>query len=180
MKRVRSGKSISPKPKSNLSLAEIKRLLYYDKNKGAFRWRVNSVRTQRYLGKTMGHRRRDGYYACEIRGHKLLVHRLVWLWEHGEWPKGHLDHVDGNPGNNHISNLRLANKSQNGCNRGPQRNNKSGIKGVSWHGQCSKWRASIYLNLRQRHLGLFDRKEDAAAAYRKAAKRLHGKFGRLD
>jgi hypothetical protein len=53
------------------------------------------------------------------------------------------------------------------------KHNTSGYKGVAWHHQRSKWRAYIFDNYRQIHLGLFDSREAAAAARSKAEKEYH-------
>jgi hypothetical protein len=42
-----------------------------------------------------------------------------------------------------------------------------------------KWQASISVEGSQKYLGLFERQEDAAAAYAKAAQELHGSFARV-
>lgn len=38
--------------------------------------------------------------------YKILAHRLSWLLYYGDWPEGDIDHIDGNPKNNKIENLR--------------------------------------------------------------------------
>ena len=73
-------------------------------------------------------------------------------------------------------NLRPATTRQ---NRTQQINNKSGIKGVSWRKDRSKWRATIKINGKQTHLGYFNDPLIAARAYNRAAKRYHGKFARV-
>ena len=50
-----------------------------------------------------------------------------------------VDHIDGNSSNNCIENLRDANKAQNGWNSKLNKNNSSGIRGVSWNKQTKKW-----------------------------------------
>ena len=89
------------------------------------------------------------------------------------------DHRDGNGLNNRQENLRTATPSQNRCNQKLLDRNTSGMKGVSPHKASGKFQASISINKKQRHLGLFLTKEDAAAAYAEASAELHGAFGRL-
>jgi len=54
-----------------------------------------------------------------------------------------------------------------------QLNNTSGFRGVFWRKNRKKWKAIIYLNSRQKHLGHFDTAEEASEAYLKAKRELH-------
>ena len=58
-------------------------------------------------------------------------------------------------------------------------NNKSGFRGVSFHNQSGKWRATIYINRKQKHLGLFDSPEEAHAVYVAAARSIPGMSGSI-
>jgi hypothetical protein len=112
----------------------------------------------------------DGHYVT-VRMHRELL----------DAPDGILvDHRDGNGLNNRRKNLRLSTNSQNLCNRGSQRNGTSGFKGVTRHKLAGKWMAQIKQNGRRHYLGLFDKPEDAAAAYKTAAEALHGEFARSE
>jgi hypothetical protein len=105
-----------------------------------------------------------------------LMHRVIAGVESGQ----EVDHKDGNGLNNLESNLRSSTRVQNGRNRGPQRNNRSGFKGVSWHRQTRKWQVHIKANSKRIYLGLFTDKSDAAIAYDEAALKYHGEFARLN
>ena len=118
-----------------------------------------------------------GYLITMVEGKLYKVHRLVYLWHHGHMPKL-LDHIDGNRSNNRIDNLREATDQQNGCNRGKNKNNKSGHKGVHYDKRRGKWQAQIMVNRKNFHVGYFDDPEEAHEAYKKAAANYHGDFAR--
>ena len=45
----------------------------------------------------------------------IFYHHAVWAWHHGRFPS-QIDHIDGNPLNNRIGNLREVSTSENHCN----------------------------------------------------------------
>ncbi len=87
-----------------------------------------------------------------------------------------VDHESRNTLDCRSENLRVATASQNGCNRGKNRNNTSGFKGVTWSKATRKWLAQIVVNGRHKYLGVFGNIHEAAAAYDSAAIVLHGDF----
>jgi hypothetical protein len=91
------------------------------------------------------------------------------------------DHRNHNGLDNRRENLREADTQKNNWNLGKSKAAKSSIyKGVSWHKQCQKWSASIHLNDKKTHLGLFDSEVEAALAYDAEARRRFGKFAALN
>ena len=90
-----------------------------------------------------------------------------------------VDHKDGDGLNNRrSSNLRAATKSKNMHNSGLFRNNKSGIKGVTFDKESGKWKAHIAVHRKQNTIGRYDTLELAYQARCEASKRLHGEFAR--
>ncbi|AEJ81478.1 HNH endonuclease [Erwinia phage vB_EamP-L1] len=78
-------------------------------------------------GKPCGTLRKDGYWSTQSRKKNLQVHRLVWIANFGAIPPGmEIDHIDRNPSNNLIENLRLVSRSQNGFNRRVPRQSQTG------------------------------------------------------
>ena len=105
------------------------------------------------------------------------VHRLVgmaFLENVDEKPL--IDHIDNNPANNNVKNLRWATYKDNGRNRGKQINNTTGFKGVSFNKPTNKYQARIYINDKLKHLGLFKTAKEASKAYDDKAKQIHGNF----
>lgn len=117
--------------------------------------------------------RRHNVYACRKAGGRVLyLHREVLCAA----PGVHVDHRDGDGLNCRRANLRAASRFENEQNRGKNRNNRSGFKGVSRSASVRGWVAKISAHGRQRHLGVFRTAEDAARAYDAAASALHGEF----
>jgi hypothetical protein len=87
-----------------------------------------------------------------------------------------IDHQDRNGLHNRRSNLRRATPSQSQANHGKQRGTTSRYRGVYRRNDCARWEAGIRGNGRQKSLGLFISEVDAALAYDKAAREIHGEF----
>jgi hypothetical protein len=104
------------------------------------------------------------------------LHRFVL-----EPPSGiSVNHANGEGLDCRRSNLRFATRSQNGRSSKRRTDNTSGFKGASWDKINRNWRANIWLNGRGRFLGCFHSKEEAAAAYDRAAIQFFGEFARVN
>lgn len=88
-----------------------------------------------------------GYLQIKICGRTHLAHRLAWLYVHGEFPSGQIDHRDGNRLNNRIENLRVCSPGENNENRG-KGNGKCSSKhvGVCYCNYRKCWVASARRN----------------------------------
>jgi len=87
-----------------------------------------------------------------------------------------VDHIDRDPWNNKWNNLRLATSTQNLHNRGTNRNNASGFKGVCYDKARKSWEAYIWKDWKKIHLGRHASPEEAHQAFKEAALRLRGEF----
>lgn len=107
----------------------------------------------------------------------IYMHRLIM-----NMPKKGIfvDHIDGDGLNNQRNNLRLCTNAENLMNRGANKNNTSGYKGVTFYRRLNKWHGQIMLNRKQLHLGYFTSKEAAARAYNEAAKKYFGEFAKIN
>lgn len=149
----------------------LRELFRYDPEVGALMWQVP---------KKTGRPRKPSvklYREILIDGVRYLEHRLVWIFHNGSIPDGmEIDHIDGNPGNNRIENLRLATTSENQRNAKAQRPGMP--KGVCWDRRKEKWKAWGCLHWKQIHLGYFEDFEGAKAAAATWRQEHHGEFYR--
>lgn len=148
-------------------------LVSYDPETGKFVWRWREGPDKGHFnaghaGKECGCHDVYGYLIITVRFNKkpvtLKAHRLAWLITYGEMPKGEIDHIDGNEGNNRIANLRDVPASINMRNQRMMKSNKSGITGVSFDKRSGKWRANAKADDKNHHLGSFYDINDAAKA----------------
>ena len=118
------------------------------------------------------HSRLAGYRFVSIINQKVLAHRAAWLYVYGEFPSMHIDHINGDRSDNRISNLRIVSHKQNIENqRKPSKRSTTGFLGV--HKHQGKFRASITVNRKRVHIGMFDTPESAHAAYVEAKRKYH-------
>lgn len=160
---------------SALTQSELKKYLHYSVITGEL-YRIKTVANNARAGFKAGSFDTRGYMQITVNGRKYKSHRLIWFYVTGEWPNGEIDHKNGIRHANAWLNLREANHSQNQRNKGLQKNNTSGYKGVVWDAACKKWRASIGANKKTTYLGLYKTPELAYEAYSKAAKDLYSDF----
>ena len=139
-------------------------MLNYNPRTGLFTW-VRSSGNKRE-GDIAGNF--DRYVLIMLDGKRYYAHRLAWLYVHGEWPEGEIDHINRNKHDNRIENLRLVTSAENKWNVG-------GAVGVSFYKRTGKWTAQMRTNGKWKRLGYFDSREAAEAVYRfYAEERLAG------
>ena len=152
---------------SELDQAELKRLFEYNPATGIF-LRLVTASNNAMAGTEPGSLSADGYRRVQIQGASYSAHRLAWLYTHGRWPNGQIDHINGDKSDNRLENLREVSNAENGRNTKRRSTNTSGTMGVHWDKAAGKWRARIDVDGATKHLGLFENKQDAIDT-RKAA-----------
>ena len=148
-----------------IQVETLKEYLSYNPHTGVIKWKKrpsNRVQINSKAGYVA-----DGYVVLRLKGRMLKAHRVAWALHYGEYPKNHIDHIDGDRKNNKIVNLRDVTQQINNHNlTKPQTNNKTKVLGVLKIG--SRFAAQICVNGHRKHLGMFDTAEEASEAYKVA------------
>lgn len=181
MTKSRNIKFVSKEQEIEL-VNEIRKVFHYDPETGILTRKYCHHKSKkwnsRWSGKIAGDSPSSFHLKVVVLSGRHPITHVIWAWMTGEFPRSIIDHIDMNFNNNKWSNLRFANKSLNMMNRGLQKNNKSGCKGVGFDKIRNKWAAYVTANGRRFYLGRFDSKEDAIAARLAAAAEKHGQFCR--
>lgn len=160
----------------------IRASLIYDAENGIFVWRHRPDMppnwNARRSGKKAGAIADNGYLVLGICGGVFKAHRVAWVYIYGDvlGPMDDIDHIDGNPGNNAIYNLRVSDHKQNMANR-KRSKNKDTPKGV--YKERGRYRAIIRVNNKAISLGTYATVNEAQDAYTVAAKAHWGEFSRI-
>ena len=149
---------------------DIKSLLSYCQETGVFRWRVkrsNVIPAGSLAGGIC-----NGYRRICVKAKTYTAGRLAWYFVHGEWPHGVIDHINGNPDDNRIANLRSVSQKVNTQNKHRARSDsRSQLMGA--HPHSGNWVATIHVDGKSKYLGYFKTAEAAHAAYVNAKRELH-------
>lgn len=148
-----------------LAQERVKELFDYDPEFGLLTYKIK-VNTKRDIGDQVGWLD-DGYRKMLIDYKQYKVHRIIYLWMTGEFPKNDTDHINGNKSDNRWLNLRDATRSENSRNRRLNKNNSSGFCGVSIK-ENGSWQSSIRVKGKNKILGTFEDIADAINARKQA------------
>lgn len=160
----------------------------YNPSTGILRWRE---RPREHFVSLHGHRRwnaqcagrpagsktkRGGGLQTSVNDKKFLVARIIWKLHYGTDPIL-VDHIDRNPLNNRLENLRSVTEAQNAWNKVRPTDLLPGVtlvKNIKRHGR--RFMAQIGCASGHRYLGVFYTAEEAHAAYVKAANEEFGAY----
>lgn len=158
--------------------AVVREKLYYESDTGIVGWRVPPRRGT--SAGPAGSPDRSGHLYLKIAGKRLPLHRIAWFLHHGQWPAERIDHINGNPADNRVANLRLASHAENIRNSAKWRTRPGRLKGTVFISGNSRrpWLARITVNGHARQLGYYATEAEAGRAYDAAAKELFGEFSR--
>lgn len=131
---------------TNEELDLIKSRIEYVHQTGLFFWKPDAHKGRNVFLNGMLIQGYDyrGYARVHIKNKVYLLHRLAYFFIYGLSDQlKDIDHIDGNPGNNKINNLRLSTRAQNIQNKKISKNNTTGVKGISFHKKERKYYATI-------------------------------------
>lgn len=153
-----------------LTHARLLQFVHYCPETGIFtrktRWGAQKI------GDVAG-RKSAGYILINIDAITYGAHRLAVFYVTGEMPLEEVDHRNGVKDANHFSNLRvIAHKGNMQNEIRARKHSSTGLLGVSSRKGSKKFVASILLNGKTKHLGMFTTAELAHEAYL-AVKRAH-------
>lgn len=154
-----------------LTQQRIKEYLTYLPDTGEFFANHKSI--NRPAGRKLGTVHSTGYCVIRVDDKLYKAHRLAWLYMTGVFPEKIIDHINRIKSDNRWTNLKEFSQSQNSENNPLKKSNTSGFVGVSWNRKLKKWRARITFGYKEKHLGYFESKELAFAAYAQAAAKFH-------
>ena len=155
---------------TDFAAEQLKEVLHYNPDTGIFTWAAN-MGGRGKVGSAAGWHQR-GYTAIGVLGQRVMAHRLAWFFVFNKWPAQQIDHINGDPSDNRIENLREVADLGNKQNiRKARTNNRSGLLGVSPNRK--RWMATITTSGKQQCLGTFDTPELAHAAYLAAKRAQH-------
>lgn len=145
---------------------------HFDKEKGY------QVYTTKMVGLMAGHKHKTNNYVEVRLDNKLYkAHRIVFKMFTGRDPTHCIDHIDGDPSNNRIENLREATQQENSRNMTKPVNRSSVYKGVT-KGK-DYWFGGICINDKVSG-SKFQTELEAALHYDKLAKEHFGEFANLN
>lgn len=155
-----------------LTQSALKAVLHYDETTGKFTRTYNGsgVRAGQEAGRRHG---QYGHIKIAVKQKRYFAHRLAWLYVYGRWPEMNIDHINGDPADNRIANLREVDQATNMQNqRRAHTGSSTGLIGASRR-KNGRFVSQIQLSGKVFNLGTFDKPEEAHARYVEAKRQMH-------
>ena len=146
-----------------------KDIFNYDTETGILTWKAKPSPKVK-LNSAVGCKNNRGYIVFQYQGKSYLAHRLIWLLTHKEWPKNHIDHINGVPDDNRLFNLREATRSENLQNKKAHSN--TGVSGVSL-GKNGRYYANLMIDGKRVLHITFKTFDEAVVAVTEAKQKYH-------
>jgi hypothetical protein len=146
----------------------------FDYRNGKLFWKINTNKSKHLIGKEAGCHS-SVYGTLNLDGKSYVLHRVVFCHQTGEWPEV-VDHINGDKKDHRIENLRAADCTTNNLNKGFQKNNTSGVKGLMWHKARQAWAGVLFYRGKRHSLGYFKDLEDGKDFIGLAREMIHGAF----
>ena len=150
-----------------MKVNQLKEWLSYDPSTGYFTW-LHPPNRRIKEGSIAGSPLKHGHIKIRFQGKQFLAHRLAWLFSYRTWPTNQIDHINRNPSDNRLINLRESTQAENTQN--------TGATGVTQQKHTGKWISKIMLRGKVYHLGVYESRSDACAAYLRKKQELHPFF----
>lgn len=121
----------------------------------------------------------DGVYRLRVKYDRTIKNFYIYTGRmyKGRWevkalhrvitncPSGKaVDHINRNPLDNRLSNLRICTAKENNNNRGVRVDNKVGHSGISYNSKTRRYTVRVTENSKRRYIGSFNTKEEAISA----------------
>ena len=154
-----------------ISIDRLKEVLSYCPDTGAITWK-SKMNRRIVVGTLAGSKDKKGYLHLEVSGVRLLGHRVAFAISYGIWPEI-VDHINRDPSDNRLSNLRASDKSLNAQNQCLNKTRGKHGRGVSFDKKSQRYLSSIHVHGKTYRLGSFQTADDAHGAYAIAKAEYH-------
>lgn len=181
-----------------LTIEVVRELVRYEPDTGRLFWKERSLDyfgnasdkqcarnhatwNKKFAGKeTFLNKDKHGYLRATLFNRPEMAHRVAWAIVYGEWSNytRQIDHINRNPCDNRIQNLRMVTGPENIANRERTSYKYGGERGISFNPASGKWQASVPIgNGKSKYLGSFEDIHEARIARDAAAKVVHALSG---
>ena len=168
--------------KKHFDIPTLREFLRYEPETGSLFWLPRDRKwfasdnhwsgwNKKHAGRQVTGTKNSGYLVCHIFRRPFQGHRVVWALVHGEWPD-EIDHIDGNPSNNRLENLRNVSRIENCRNRRIPTHNTSGHIGIEHLPKRGTTPERLRVTVGRKLLGRYYSLEEALSARVKYAENL--------